>query len=58
MPIEDAVNFMKQAAQKSYGKKGQDVVDGHNVSQLEESGLQDGIGALAHTDVYKRQQEW
>ena len=23
MPIEDAVNFMKQAAQKSYGKKGQ-----------------------------------
>ena len=27
MPIEDAVNFMKQAAQKSYGKKGQDVVE-------------------------------
>ena len=22
MPIEDAVNFMKQAAQKSYGKNG------------------------------------
>ena len=27
------------------------VLDGHNVSQLEESGLQDGIGALAHTDL-------
>ena len=27
MSIEDAVNFMKQAAQKSYGKKGQDVVE-------------------------------
>ncbi len=26
MPIEDAVDYMKQAAQKSYGKKGQDVV--------------------------------
>ncbi len=27
MPIDDAINFMKQAAQKSYGKKGQDVVE-------------------------------
>ncbi len=27
MPIEDAVHYMKEAAQKSYGKKGQDVVD-------------------------------
>ena len=27
MPIDDAIKFMKQAAQKSYGKKGQDVVE-------------------------------
>ena len=27
MPIDDAITFMKQAAQKSYGKKGQDVVE-------------------------------
>ena len=26
-------------------------VDGHNVSQLEESRLQDGVGALAHADL-------
>ncbi|MDE6980408.1 MAG: pyruvate:ferredoxin (flavodoxin) oxidoreductase, partial [Lachnospiraceae bacterium] len=27
MPIDDAVDFMKQAAKKSYGKKGDDVVN-------------------------------
>ena len=27
MPIDDAIQFMKAAAQKSYGKKGQDVVE-------------------------------
>ena len=27
MPIDDAVNFMKKAAEKSYGKKGQEVVE-------------------------------
>ncbi len=27
LPYEDAVKFMKEAAQKSYGKKGQDVVE-------------------------------
>ena len=27
MPIEDAVNFMKEAAKKSYGKKGNDIVE-------------------------------
>lgn len=27
MPIDDAVNFMKEAAKKSYGKKGNDIVE-------------------------------
>ena len=27
------------------------IVDGHDVSQFEESRLQDGVGALAHTDL-------
>mgnify|MGYP000644714845 CR=1 FL=1 len=27
MPIEEAVDFMKQAAKKSYGKKGDAVVE-------------------------------
>ena len=27
------------------------IVDGHDVSQLEEGGLQDGVGALAHADL-------
>ncbi len=27
MPIDDAIDFMKKAAQKSYGKKGQNVVE-------------------------------
>ncbi len=27
------------------------IVDGHDVSQLEEGRLQDGVGALAHADL-------
>ena len=45
MPIEDAVNFMKQAAQKSYGKKGQDVVE------MNWKAIDAGVDAIHKVDV-------
>ena len=45
MPIEDAVNFMKQAAQKSYGKKGDDVV------QMNWKAIDAGVDAVHKVDV-------
>ena len=45
MPIEDAVNFMKQAAQKSYGKKGQDIVE------MNWKAIDAGVDAIHKVDV-------
>ena len=45
MPIEDAVNFMKQAAKKSYGKKGDDVV------QMNWKAIDAGVDAVHKVDV-------
>ena len=45
MPIDDAVNFMKQAAQKSYGKKGQDVVE------MNWKAIDAGVDAIHKVDV-------
>ncbi len=45
MPIEDAVNFMKQAAQKSYGKKGEAVVE------MNWKAIDAGVDAIHKVDV-------
>ena len=45
MPIDDAINFMKQAAQKSYGKKGQDVVE------MNWKAIDAGVDAIHKVDV-------
>jgi pyruvate-ferredoxin/flavodoxin oxidoreductase len=45
MPIEDAVDFMKKAAQKSYGKKGQNVVE------MNWKAIDAGVDALHKVDV-------
>ena len=45
MPIDDAINFMKQAAQKSYGKKGQDVVE------MNWKAIDAGVDAIHQVDV-------
>ena len=45
MPIEDAVNFMKQAAQKSYGKKGDAVV------QMNWKAIDAGLDAVHKVEV-------
>ena len=45
MPIDDAIKFMKQAAQKSYGKKGQDVVE------MNWKAIDAGVDAIHKVDV-------
>ncbi|MCH3972673.1 MAG: pyruvate:ferredoxin (flavodoxin) oxidoreductase [Oscillospiraceae bacterium] len=45
MPIDDAVKFMKQAAQKSYGKKGQNVVE------MNWKAIDAGVDAVHKVDV-------
>ena len=45
MPIEDAVRYMKEAATKSYLKKGQDVVD------MNHKAIDAGVSAFVKIDV-------
>ena len=45
VPIDDAIKFMKQAAQKSYGKKGQDVVE------MNWKAIDAGVDAIHKVDV-------
>ena len=45
MPIEDAVQYMKDAATKSYSKKGQDIVDSNHKA------IDAGVSAFTKIDV-------
>ena len=45
MPIEDAVQYMKDAATKSYAKKGQDIVDSNHKA------IDAGVSAFVKIDV-------
>ena len=45
MPIEDAVQYMKDAATKSYSKKGQDIVDSNHKA------IDAGVSAFVKIDV-------
>ena len=45
MPIDDAIDFMKQAAKKSYGKKGDDVVE------MNYRAIDAGVDALHKVEV-------
>ncbi|MBS4959461.1 MAG: pyruvate:ferredoxin (flavodoxin) oxidoreductase [Clostridiales bacterium] len=44
LPIEDAVKYLKDSVQKSYGKKGQNVVDMNNAA------IDKGISAIVSVD--------
>ena len=45
MPIEEAVQYMKDAATKSYSKKGQDVVE------MNHKAIDAGVSAFVKIDV-------
>ena len=45
IPIEDAVKYLKDAVEHSYGKKGQNVVDMNNAA------IDQGIGAIVPVEV-------
>ena len=45
MPIDEAIDFMKQAAKKSYGKKGDDVV------QMNYNAIDAGVDAIHKVEV-------
>ncbi|HWJ02566.1 MAG TPA: pyruvate:ferredoxin (flavodoxin) oxidoreductase, partial [Verrucomicrobiae bacterium] len=45
IPVDDAVRYLKESVQKSYGKKGQKIVDQNNAA------IDKGIGALVKVEV-------
>ncbi len=45
IPVEDAVKYLKEAVEHSYGKKGQNVVDMNNKA------IDQGVGAIVEVEV-------